>query len=248
MKEKKFEISYIDDDIVVLSKQAGVLTIPDRYDKNLPNLRQMLKAILGNIFVVHRLDKDTSGIMIFARNADSHKFLNEQMMKNKVKKLYHCIVSGIVQENTFDIDIPIIPHPFKPGLSLPSARGKESLTRVKVLKKYRIATLLECDLVTGRHHQIRVHCASVGHPLFIDPDYGNQSEFYLSSIKRRYNLKKGEEEKPIINRISMHSKFISFVHPKTLKILTFEANYPKDFSALLNVLKKYSEIFDYNQL
>jgi 23S rRNA pseudouridine955/2504/2580 synthase/23S rRNA pseudouridine1911/1915/1917 synthase len=243
MKDNLFDTLYIDEDIIVISKKAGVLTIQDRYNQEIPNLRQILKEMYGDIFVVHRLDKDTSGAMIFARNAASHKNLNEQMMNNSIKKIYHCIVTGVVQQDSFDIDIPIIHNSTKPNLSLPSARGKASLTKIKVLKRFRIASLLECELVTGRHHQIRVHCATVGHPLFIDPDYGKQSEFFLSSIKRKYHLNKNEVEKPIMNRVSLHSKSIAFNHPKNSLPLFFDANYPKDFSALLNILTKYSQIY-----
>ncbi len=238
-KDNNF-IIFEDDSILVISKPAGMLTIPDRYDYEAPNLKQELEQIYGKIFVVHRLDKDTSGIMVFCKDADSHKHLNGQFQENKVDKLYHVVVSGIVQQDDIDIDIPIIPDPAVKGKSKPSAKGKESLTKLKVVERFRVATFVECDLITGRHHQIRVHCAAIGHPLLVDKLYGKNSEFYLSSIKRKFNLKKNTEEIPVISRVTMHSYSIAFNHPVTNERMSFLASYPKDFNALLNIMRKYA--------
>lgn len=240
MKHKFYDILYFDDDIVVVGKQSGVLSIPDRFDKSLPNLRSMLEERFGRIFVVHRLDKETSGIMVFARNADSHRILNMKFDNHEVQKIYHAIVSGWIADDTFDIDIPLRTSPSNPNLTIPSTRGKESLTKVKVLERFTLATLLECNLVTGRHHQIRAHCSAIGNPLLVDELYGATTAFYLSRIKRRYNLKKDETERPIISRLTLHSFSLRFEHPRSSEEKYFECNYPKDFSALLNVLRKYA--------
>ncbi len=238
---KLYQVIYYDDDIILVDKASGVLSIPDRFDKNLPNLRILLEDKFGRIWVVHRLDKDTSGIMVFARNPESHKNLNTQFEKQSVAKIYHAVVSGWIPEDEFEIDIPLTTDPSDKGQTIPSVRGKEALTKVRVLERFTIATLIECNLVTGRHHQIRVHCSTIGNPLLVDSIYGKNDAFFLSHIKRRYNLKKGEEEKPIIDRLTLHSYSLEFEHPKTKEHLVFEAPYPKDFSALLNVLRKYSK-------
>ena len=238
-------IIYQDEDIIVLAKPSGVLTIPDRFNKNEPCLYKLLKIEFPDIFVVHRLDKDTSGVIIFAKNAEAHKFINQQFQEHTITKIYHAIVSGIVNKDEMDIDIPIIPHPAKKGLSKPSARGKESLSKVKILERFRLATLVEVNLVTGRHHQLRVHCASVGHPLLVDVDYGSSSEFFLSTIKRRFNLKKDDVEKPIISRITMHAHSIAFIHPSSKEKVCFKTEYPKDIQALIKVLRKYSSMPSY---
>ncbi|MFN3781238.1 MAG: RluA family pseudouridine synthase [Candidatus Kapaibacteriota bacterium] len=236
-----YQILYLDEDIIVVNKASGVLSIPDRFDRNLPNLRALLEEKFGRIWVVHRLDKETSGIMVFARNAESHKNLNTQFEQLEVVKIYHAIVSGWIPEEEFDIDIPLLTDPSNKGRTIPSARGKEALTKVRVLERFSIATLIECNLVTGRHHQIRVHCSTIGNPLLVDEIYGNNNAFFLSHIKRRYNLKKGAEEKPIINRLTLHSYSLRFLHPKTIEQVEFIGPYPRDFSALLNVLRKYSK-------
>jgi 23S rRNA pseudouridine1911/1915/1917 synthase len=245
-KPSKIEILFEDKDIIVLSKPSGVFSIPDRYEKKAFNLYNYLKRKYGNIFTVHRLDKDTSGIMVFAKNANSHRELNRQFSENKVKKIYHIIIEGVLNKDELDIDIPIAPNPAKKGLSIPSARGKPSLTKLKVLERYRNSTFCECHLITGRHHQIRVHCSAIGFPLLVDEYYGNNKEFYLSGIKKKFNLKKNTIEKPIIDRITMHSFELSFMHPTERKTLNFRCEYPKDFSALIQVLRKYARIHDIN--
>jgi RluA family pseudouridine synthase len=246
-------IKYIfeDNDIIILSKSAGLLTLPDRYDKSEICLINILKSRYGDVFTVHRLDRETSGVMVFAKNAESHKNLNEQFQERTVKKLYHAVVAGIVTKDDMEIDIPLMTDPSNKAIVKPSARGKESLTKLKVLERFRIGTLVELELITGRHHQIRVHCKAIGHPLLVDELYGSASEFLVSSIKRKYNIKKNEQEKPIISRVTMHSYSLAFKHPcnsdsiQNGAMISFIAEYPKDFSALVQVLRKYSKLPDY---
>ncbi len=244
-KKDDYSVIFEDENIVVINKQAGVLSIPDRYNKALPNLFHLLTEKYGSILTVHRLDRDTSGVMVFARNAEAHRELNIQFDKLTVGKFYHLILSGVVNKPELKIDIPIAADPSKPGLSFPSARGKESLTLLKVLRRFRNSTLVECGLVTGRHHQLRVHCAAIGHPLLIDPDYAGTTEFYLSSVKRKFKIGKTQEEKPVISRLTMHSSRLEFDHPDGSGRVSFEAPHPKDFAALLQLLAKYSALPDY---
>ncbi|MCX6148188.1 MAG: RluA family pseudouridine synthase [Candidatus Kapabacteria bacterium] len=244
MKEKnEFSIVFEDEQIVVVNKPAGLLTIPDRYNLSLPSLDSILRQKYGEIFIVHRLDRETSGIMVFAKDAESHRHLSLQFQNHFVSKIYDAVVKGIVQKDEIDIDIPIVAHPSKKGLSMPSARGKESRTILKVKERFKDSTWTECNLITGRHHQLRVHVAAIGHPLLVDFMYGGGTEFLLSSIKKKkFNLKKHTEEKPIMNRISMHAKSLVFAHPKTEEKISFEVPHPKDFAAMLNVLHKYSAL------
>ncbi|MFH1050143.1 MAG: RluA family pseudouridine synthase [bacterium] len=245
-KDSRVQVLFEDNDIVIVSKPVGVYSIPDRYDKTAFNLSGYLQKKYNKIFVVHRLDKDTSGVMCFAKNAGAHRELNQQFLEQKVNKIYHIVVAGVLREDELDIDIPISDNPAKKGLAIPSARGKSSLTKLKVIERFRMATFCECDLVSGRHHQIRVHCSAIGFPLLVDEHYGNNTEFFLSSIKRRYKLKKKTEEKPIIDRITMHAYELGFTHPSTKEYISFKCDYPRDFTALLQVLRKYSALPDYS--
>ncbi len=236
----KPEILYDDEYIVVLAKPAGLLTLPDRFDETLPNLRMMLKEKYGEIYVVHRIDRETSGVMIFCKTAEAHKTLSEQFETRSIRKIYHAIAQGRFEQDELAIDIPLQADPARPGLMSPSVRGKESLTKVRVVKRFRMATLLECELITGRQHQIRVHTAAIGHPLLIDKDYGGLEEFLLSSVKRKYNVGKHQEEKPLMSRTTLHAFSLEFQHPATQESMRFEAPYPKDFKALLQTLEKYA--------
>ncbi len=240
MATVKLDKIYEDDDVVVINKPAGLLTIPDRFQARLPNMRDILKEQYGTIFVVHRLDRETSGAIIFAKNAEAHRNLNDQFEHHTVTKIYHTVVSGIVSQDEMAIDIPLAPDPVKKGLVRPSARGKEALTTIKVLERYRMATFLECNLHTGRQHQIRVHCAAIGYPLLVDQNYAGTSEFMLSSIKKKFNLAKNTDEKPLISRLTLHAYSFTFKHPSSEEEIGIVAPYPKDFRALLNSLGKYA--------
>jgi len=243
----KLEILYEDDNIICINKPAEVLTIPDRYDTEIFNLYNYLQKIYGNVYTVHRLDRGTSGAIIFAKDDASHRNLNAQFQENDVKKVYRFVVEGIIPKDEIDIDIPISPSPFKKGESIPSARGKASLTILRVLKRYRNATYCECDLITGRHHQLRVHVAAIGFPLLVDDMYGEKEDFYVSTMKKKnFNLKKKTEERPIIDRITMHAFSLEFNHPLNNEVIKIEASYPKDFKALLQVLEKYGAIKHYS--
>ena len=241
-KNFKLNIIFEDEHIIAINKPAGLLTIPDRYNSALPSLIKILREINENTLIVHRLDRETSGIILFAKTAEAHRHLSIQFEKQKVEKLYHAVVGGIVPKDELEIDIPLIQNPGKGGGVLPSIRGKESLSIVKVIERFRSATLLEVNLITGRQHQLRAHVASIGHPLLVDDLYGEGTQFLLSSIKKKFNLRKNEIELPIISRITMHSYSIGFEHPATGEMVRLSAEYPKDFRVLLSVLKKYSSL------
>ncbi|MCS7302381.1 MAG: RluA family pseudouridine synthase [Candidatus Kapabacteria bacterium] len=233
-------ILYQDEAIVVVSKPPAYHTLPDRFRRDIPNLRDWLQSRLGKIYVVHRLDHDTSGVIIFARTADAHRALSLQFEQRTVNKRYHAVVVGLVEQDLFDIDIPLMEDPAKPGRVIPSARGKEALTHVRVMERFRGATLLECVPVTGRQHQIRVHLAAIGHPLLVDPLYGVGEGVYLSALKTRYKPSHEHPERPLIARATLHAEEIAFIHPITQQPCSYVAPYPRDFRALLHALRKYS--------
>jgi RluA family pseudouridine synthase len=240
MQKNKLDIIYEDEHLLAINKAVGIPTLPDRFNSSIPSYLTLLKAIYEEIFVVHRLDIGTSGILLFAKSPQMHTNLNDQFTSHTIIKKYIGIVDGVVKLNEQTIDIPLLSNPNNKGGVIPSARGKESITKIKVLERYRIATLIEAQLITGRQHQLRVHTAAIGHPLLVDPLYGIRTDFFASSLKRRYNIKKETTEKPIISRPTLHAAEITFTKP-TNEIITLSAEYPKDFKALIQLLSKYSQ-------
>lgn len=240
------DIIYEDQSIVVVNKPSGLLSIQDRYNDNIVNLKGMLRKKYGDIFVVHRLDRDTSGAIIFAKTAEAHKNINDQFTDLKTTKIYHAIAAGNLPKDEILIDIPLMVNPNGKGGVVPSARGKEAYTKVKVLERFKNATLLECELLTGRQHQIRAHLKAIGYPLLVDEFYGTNSNFMLSTIKKRFNMQKNEDEKPIIERVTLHSFKLGIIHPDTNVEMFFEAPYQKDFDVTIKLLRKYAAISKYS--
>lgn len=238
------EIIYQDDNYIFVNKQSGMLTIPDRYNHNLANLKSILEDKFGTIFIVHRLDRDTSGIIMFAKNAEAHKYINDLFESQEIERKYHVFVKGAFPADYLEIDIPLLTNTSDRGKIIPSARGKYSLTKVKLLSKYRFVSLLECEIITGRQHQIRVHLAAIGHPLLVDNLYSDNNEFYLSTIKRNYNSNEDTKERPLINRLSMHAYSLKFFDKFSNQDIFIKSNYPKDFEILKKKLEKFSPFYN----
>jgi 23S rRNA pseudouridine955/2504/2580 synthase/23S rRNA pseudouridine1911/1915/1917 synthase len=230
-------IIFQNDDFIAINKPSGLLTIPDREGKDV-SLKSLLKAKFGEIFTVHRLDRDTSGIVVFAFNEVMHKHLSQQFEGRETSKIYNGLVLGKPAESEGVIDEPIAEHPNKKGLMTVWRKGKESITEYKVLESYRHYSWMQYKILTGRTHQIRVHMKYLGHPVVCDALYGDGKPVFISHIKSKYNLSQSEdEERPILNRLALHSAQLSFKGIKGEQ-LNFEASLPKDLRATLNQLNK----------
>lgn len=235
---KNLSVIYEDDDYLLLNKPANLLSIPDRFKKEIPNLYEMLKRKYGNIFVVHRLDKETSGLICFAKNEEAHRELNLQFEKHQTEKFYLALVNGKMKMQKGKIDFPISENPFKKGTMLVNKKnGKEAITEYEVMEEFKNFSLVKIKLLTGKTHQIRVHFQYIGHPLVVDSVYGNRTELFLSEIKTKYKNNK-EKESPLISRLTLHSFQLEFFHFRKKEWLQNEAPLPKDFEALLNQLRK----------
>lgn len=215
-----------------------MLTIPDRHDDMQLSLYKILNQMYGKIFIVHRLDRDTSGLILFAKNETAHKYLSQLFEQRNIQKLYLGIVRGSMPDKKGSINEPIAEHPVKKGMMAINKKGKISLTNYEVLEDYGIYSLVRFEIQSGRTHQIRVHAKSLGHPIIGDEVYGDGKPVLLSSFKKKYKLSQNElEERPIISRLALHSSSLHFkdIHHKDIFL---EAPLPKDMRALLQQLSK----------
>jgi len=239
MSLSKVPVLFEDEKILVLNKPSGVLSVPDRWNHDAVNLFSLLKEKYGDILVVHRLDKDTSGVILFAKDPESHRSLSMAFEERRVAKKYIALITGTPKEDHGMIDLPIEENPAKQGtMKISKRKGKESLTEYTVIEKFRDYSLVEVTLHTGRTHQIRVHFQGIGHPLAVDETYGGRPQLKLSEIKRKYRFAEWENEKPLLSRVSLHSWKLTFSHPSTGADIECEAPMPKDFKATLAQLKK----------
>ncbi|MBL7765629.1 MAG: RluA family pseudouridine synthase [Chitinophagaceae bacterium] len=236
----KPEILFEDDDYVILNKPSGMRTIPDRHNENLPSLSGLLRTIYGEIFIVHRLDMNTSGCVCFAKNAEAHRYASQLFEHRQVEKKYLGIVYGSFEEPEGLIEDPIMEHPVIKGkMIVHQKQGKPSSTSYKVLENFSQFSLVEFIIHTGRTHQIRVHMQNAGHPILCDEVYGSDKPIYISSMKKRYNLSKHEdEEKPILHRMALHAHSLKFISASGKQIEAV-ARLPKDMNAMLNQCRKW---------
>jgi 23S rRNA pseudouridine1911/1915/1917 synthase len=234
---KTIPVLYEDENVIVLNKPSGLYSIPDRKQLE-QNLKDILVAKYGVIFVVHRLDAPTSGVIIFAKNEVAHKDLTQQFENRETKKLYVGIVHGSIYQPTGTITAAILEHPGKNGTMVINRKGKEAITNYKVVQDFKRYNVVEYDILTGRTHQIRVHSNNIGHPIVCDELYGDGKGIYLSSLKKKFTLgKHTEEERPIIGRLALHAKQLTVRIGDMLQL--FEAPMPKDMAVAIKQFEKY---------
>lgn len=228
-KEKMpLDIVYEDDDVIVVNKKSGVVVHPSigntsgtlvnglmYYGKNLSKVNGEFRP-----GIVHRIDKDTSGLLLVAKNDRSHAILAEQLKNKTVNRKYVALVSGVINHDTGTIDAPIgRDKNDRKKMTVTSENSKDAVTHFRVLERYKNATLIECKLETGRTHQIRVHMKYIGHPVINDPVYGHKKN---------------------INNFGqlLHAKTIGFIHPTTGEYMEFDSDLPDEF---IDILNKYKE-------
>lgn len=237
MKKTDLDIIFENDSFVAINKPAGLLSIPDR-EQTQTSLKDILITKYGSIFTVHRLDKETSGIILFAKNETAHKYYSRLFEERKTEKYYMGLVLGSPAVKKGTIDAPISEHSLQKGLMVVHRNGKPSVTDYEVMEEHRSFSLLQFQLHTGRTHQIRVHCKNIGHPLACDELYGDGKPILLSSIKRKYKLSKhDEDERPMLNRLALHAYRLKFTDMDG-KDFDLIAELPKDIRAFLQQLKK----------
>lgn len=233
---KLIDTIFENEHFIAVNKKAGMLSIPDRKQSEV-SLKDILIEEYGEIYTVHRLDKETSGVIVFAKTSEAHTALSQLFEGREVEKFYHGLVHGVVVPSSGNIDAPIAEHPGKNGKMITHQKGKTSLTDYQVEEQFRLFAWMKFQIHTGRTHQIRVHMQHIGHSIVCDELYGNAEPVYLSSLKRNYHLSKKEEaERPILSRLALHSSLLKFNLYGEHFVL--EAELPKDLRALLQQLRK----------
>ena len=225
------------DQLIVLNKPAGLLSIPDREGKDI-SLKKLLQDTYGEIFTVHRLDRDTSGIIVFAKTAEAHQFLSKAFEDRTVEKFYYGLVNGTLAEKKGTVEVPMMQHPGKMGIMIVDKKGKNSVTDYEVVEEFGKYSLMQFQIHTGRTHQIRLHMQYIGHSIVCDETYGDGQPIMVSSIRRKFKLSKSEdEERPILARLGLHAQRLKF-GDHLGNSYELEAEMPKDMRALLQQLRK----------
>ena len=233
----KFDIIFENEYFIAINKPAGLLSIPDRFGKD-PSLKTILLEKFGKIFTVHRLDKDTSGLIVFAKDEVTHKYLSQLFESHAVEKYYLGLVQGSLMIKKGTIDVPIMEHPGKSTLMMTHKKGKPSVTDYEGVEEFGLYSLLQFRIHTGRTHQIRIHMKHLGNSIVCDNLYGDGQPILLSSFKRKFKLSKNElDEKPMLNRLALHSFQLKFTDGQGVRH-ELEAPLAKDMRALLQQLRK----------
>lgn len=212
------QILHRDDALLVVDKPAGLSVLPEGWDRDAPYLVKTLEADFGKLWIVHRIDKVTSGIVLFALTAEAHRSLSIQFEQHRVEKVYHALVNGAPKWEEKVAKFPLrvnVGH--KHRTMVDDRNGLRSETGFKILKRWQAGALVEASPVTGRTHQIRVHAYALGHPLVGDILYS-------------------APETRVIQRPALHAYSLAFDHPTTGGRLLLRADYPGDFREALRAL------------
>lgn len=233
----KLDILFEQAELVAINKPSGLLTIPDRMQSS-KSLKEFLQDRYGQIFTVHRLDKDTSGLVLFAKTEAMHAHLSMQFESRQVQKKYLGLVIGQPLTESGTIDAPIMEDQLQKGRMIIHRKGKPSQTNYQVIQSSPYYSLMEFEPLTGRTHQIRVHAREIGYPLAVDPLYGDGKPVFLSGIKKKYKLSKAEEsERPMVDRLALHAWKLQFNMPDGTA-QSLEAPIPKEFRVLMKQIER----------
>lgn len=246
-------VLFEDEHLLALDKPAGLLTSPDRYGPERPNLMKLLHAGIAEgkpwakerglnyLSNAHRLDVETSGVLLLAKSKPILVTLANLFGSEKIGKTYVALAQGDPKNERFTVEAKLAPHPLKPGLMLVDPKvGKKSKTIFEVLEKFSDYTLVKCELLTDRTHQIRVHLRRVALPVVGDLLYGGRP-LLLSRLKPNYRLKEGKTERPLISRAALHAEQQSLPHPVTGETLTITAPWPKDLKVAVKYLRQFAK-------
>jgi len=228
-------IIFENDDFFLINKPPHTATLDERHEDKGESMLRRAKVYWPDAQVGHRLDKETSGVLIFAKHPDAYRHISMQFEHREVTKIYHAVVGGIHDFQGVMVNLPILT--LKIGVvKIDKSEGKLSETVFNTKEIYKSHTLVECMPLTGRMHQIRIHLKCLEAPIVMDELYGGP-KIFLSDIKRKFKLAKETEEQPLISRVALHARALNFALMNGERQMV-EAPYPKDMEALITQLEK----------
>lgn len=232
-------ILFEDENIIALNKPPGITTEAENAPDAL-SLADIAKKYNSEIRIIHRLDRETSGVILGAKNDEWYRYFSMAFERRKVQKEYHALVGGIWKLEDKTIELPLGKKGSYKAV-VDHRDGKRAITIVNTQENFKDYTLLRCEPVTGRFHQIRVHLASIRCPIVGDELYGGKP-FFLSEVKRKYKVsEKDETEQPVIGRTALHAAALHFQYPEGEE-KSVTAPYPKDLEITLKLLRKHSAV------
>lgn len=231
-------IIFEDENYVFINKPAFVASMPERTSDRIVNILALAREKYDDIQLCHRLDKETSGVLMLAKNSEAYRNASIQFEDRQIKKEYHALVNGVHQFDSISVFLPIAKLKDGTAVKIDRMKGKLAETIFFTEKAYQQHTLVRCYPVTGRMHQIRIHLKCLNAPIVCDPTYDGDY-IYLSKVKRKFNLKMEDEELPLIKRVALHAHKLAF-HDLDGQVREVTAPYPKDFDVLIKQLDKFS--------
>jgi 23S rRNA pseudouridine955/2504/2580 synthase len=231
-------ILYEDDHIIIFNKPANITSEKDNSPGSV-SLFDMAKKYCDSVMLCHRLDRETSGVILAAKSEDDYRKFSIMFQNREIHKEYHAVVEGVRKFESTMINLPLTKRGTIRAV-VDKREGKRAETIVDSLEYFKHYTLVKAQPISGRFHQIRVHLTSIGCPLVGDALYRGKP-FFLSKVKRKYNPNTDEEESPIMGRTALHSYALKFEYPEG-KEFSVIAPYPKDFDTMLKMLRKFDSI------
>ena len=231
-------VIWSDEAVLAINKPAGLPTLPDGYDRQAAHVKSLLEPVYGRLWIVHRLDKDTSGVLLLARSAPAHRNLNTQFESHQVEKIYHALVVGQPDWEMLSCDLPLRPNGDRRHRTVVDReRGKPARSDLRCLERFVGCSLLEVSPRTGRTHQIRAHLAALGFPLVGDTLYSGSAGLFLPALKPGLADDLAGDFL-LIQRTALHAARITLLHPQSAEQMRLEAPYPADFTRALETLRR----------
>jgi len=232
-------IVYYDETLLAVNKSAGLPALPDGYNPDAPHVKSLLEPHYGHLWIVHRLDRQTSGLMLLARSPQAHRALNDQFQSHQVNKTYHALIVGDPLWDGTVIDLPLRPDGDRRHRTVvDQSRGKPALTDLRLLERFGRFSLVEAAPRTGRTHQVRAHLSAAGFPIVCDSLYGGGWRL-ITSLQSAGSGGNDAARVGLLERMGLHAWSLEFQHPATRSQVRLEAPYPPDFERALEILRQF---------